>query len=179
MWAFMRNFPTHYEIISPRGPHPSDHEKGGYSWRVLKPGTWGVPTLTELRVATDALVSFVDEWSATVSVDAARFDVIGFSQGGAMANTLAIQYPERMRKVGILAGFVPPGADDLLRPDLLTDIPFFWAHGTQDDMVSIERAQQSIEILQQAGADVHLCQAEVGHKVGKDCRQALEHFFKV
>ncbi|MCF6277430.1 MAG: alpha/beta fold hydrolase [Anaerolineales bacterium] len=178
MWAFTRNFPAHYAIVSPRAPHPALHERGGYSWRVLKPGTWGVPTLAELRVAADALVTFVDEWSASVSTDAARFNVIGFSQGGAMATVLAALHPQRMRRVAVLAGFVPPGVDAFLRPNLLTEIPFFWAHGRQDEMIPLVRAQQSINLLEAAGAEVNLCQADVGHKVGKDCRRALEIFFE-
>ena len=177
MGSLVRNFFPDYEMLAPRAPHPSDDEKGGYSWRILKPGTWGIPTFDELRPATDALVSLVDEWSASVSIDAARFDVVGFSQGGAMATMLAALYPERIRKMGILAGFVPPGVDAHLRPDMLTHIPFFWAHGTEDKMVPLERAHKSIEILEEAGAQVHLCQATVGHKVGKECRHALAHFF--
>jgi phospholipase/carboxylesterase len=178
MWPFVFHFPPHYEIVAPRAPHPARHERGGYSWRVLKPGTWGVPTLDELRVAGDALVSFVDEWSASVSRQAARFDVIGFSQGGAMATVLAALYPQRLGRVAVLSGFVAPGVEAFLRPGLLTDIPFFWAHGTQDEMVPIVRAEAGLKQLKAAGARVQFCRSDVGHKVGRECRAALERFFK-
>ena len=54
---------------------------------------------------------------------------------------------------------------------------FFVAHGTQDNLVPVERARESIELLEQAGAQVTFCEAEVGHKVSADCLRGLESFF--
>jgi len=176
MWTFASNFSSDYAIIAPRAPYPASVEKGGYSWREMKPGTWGSPTLEELHFAADALVSLVDEWSASVKIASPTFDIVGFSQGAALAITLAALHPARVDKVAVLSGFVPRGVDALLHPNLLDGIYFFWAHGTQDEMISIERGRASVELLQKAGADVHLCQADVGHKVSKDCRRALEVF---
>jgi phospholipase/carboxylesterase len=109
-------------------------------------------------------------------VDATQFDVAGFSQGGALTNVLALLYPQRIRKVVVLAGFMPGGTDDLLAQRVLKDKPFFVAHGTQDDLVPLERAQKSVELLKQAGAQVTFCEAEVGHKVSADCLRGLETF---
>ncbi|MBT3712603.1 MAG: hypothetical protein HOG15_04555, partial [Anaerolineae bacterium] len=82
----------------------------------------------------------------------------------------------RVDKVAVLSGFVPPGVDEILHPKLLNKIRVFWAHGTQDELIPIERGLSSVELLQKSGADVNLCQAKVGHKVGKDCRRALDAF---
>lgn len=178
MWAFAHNLTSHYSIIAPRAPYSAPPDKGGYSWRELKPGTWGSPTLEELGIAADALVSLVDDWSASLSITSPTFDMVGFSQGGALANTLAALHPDRVGKVAILSGFVPSGVERLLHPTLLDDTPFFWAHGTKDELISIDRGRASIELLQKAGADVQLCQAEVGHRVSKECWRSLENFLK-
>jgi predicted esterase len=55
--------------------------------------------------------------------------------------------------------------------------PFFVAHGTKDEMVTIERARASIELLEQAGANVTYCEDEVGHKVSVTCLRSLKKFF--
>ncbi|GAB4419749.1 MAG: alpha/beta fold hydrolase [Anaerolineales bacterium] len=175
MWVFTRNLPENLWIVAPRALHPA--EEGGYSWRALRPGTWGLPTLNELKPAAEALIRLVDELSASWGVDATQFDVAGFSQGGALTNVLALLYPQRIHRAAVLAGFMPGDTEDLIARQVLKGKPFFIAHGTQDKLVSVERAQESIRLLEQAGAQVTYCEAEVGHKVSADCLRGLESFF--
>ena len=178
MWTFTQNLSSSYSIIAPRAPYSAPPDKGGYSWRELKPGTWGSPTLEELSLAADALVSLVDDWSASLSLASPTFDMVGFSQGGALAATLVSLHPARVGKVAVLSGFVPSGVERLLHPGLLEDIRFFWSHGTKDELISIERGRASIEFLENAGAEVQFCQAEIGHRVSKECWRSLATFLK-
>lgn len=175
MWVFARKFPEDMWIAAPRAPHVADD--GGYSWRPLHPGTWGLPTLNDLKPAADSLIRLVDDVSASVGIDASQFDVVGFSQGGALINVMALLYPQRIRKAAVLAGFMPGGIEDLLAQRALVDKQFFVAHGSQDKLISLERAQRSVELLEQAGAHVTFCEAEVGHKVSADCLRGLETFW--
>ena len=178
MWTFTQNLSSSYSIIAPRAPYSAPPDKGGYSWRELKPGTWGSPTLEELSLAADALVSLVDDWSASLSLASPTFDMVGFSQGGALAATLVALHPARVGKVAVLSGFVPSGVERLLHPGLLEDIRFFWSHGTKDELISIERGRASIEFLENAGAEVQFCQVEIGHRVSKECWRSLATFLK-
>jgi len=175
MWVFARKFPADMWIAAPRGPHEA--KDGGYSWRAPQPGTWSLPTLSDLKPAADNLIRLVDNVSVSAGVDAAQFDVAGFSQGGAMVNAMALLYPMRIRKAAVLAGFMPGGTDELVARRVLEGKSFFVAHGTQDQLVPVERARQSIELLEQAGAQVTFCDAEVGHKVSADCLHGLEAFW--
>jgi phospholipase/carboxylesterase len=176
MWIFARNFPADMWIAAPRAPHPA--EGGGYSWRSPHPGTRGLPTLSDLQPAAESLIRMVDDVSASIGVDATQFNVAGFSQGGALTNVLSLLYPQRVRKAAVLAGFMPGGVDDLLARRVLVGKQFFVAHGTQDDLVPVERARTSIELLELAGAQVTFCEAEVGHKVSLECLHGLEAFWK-
>lgn len=175
MWVFARNLPPKYWMIAPRAPHTA--EQGGYTWREFAASEFGRPSLEQLRPNAEALIRLVDEYAASVGVDAATFDVMGFSQGAAMSNVLAFLYPHRIRRVGILAGFVPGGLEGLVAQRPLAGKPFFVAHGTRDEMVPVDRARASIEILEQAGANVTYCEDEVGHKVSVTCLRALKDFF--
>ena len=102
---------------------------------------------------------------------------MGFSQGAAMSNVLAFLYPQRIQKVGILAGFVPAELKNLVPQRPLEGKSFFVAHGTKDEAVTVERARESIKILEQAGAQVTYCEDNVGHKVSLSCLRALKEFF--
>jgi phospholipase/carboxylesterase len=111
-----------------------------------------------------------------VGIDVNEFDVMGFSQGAGMCSVLAFLYPQRIRKVGILAGFVPRGLEELVSQRPLEGKPFFVAHGTKDETVTVERARASIALLEQAGAKVTYCEDDVAHKVSVKCLRALKKF---
>ncbi len=175
MWVFVRRFPARYWIIAPRAPYTT--QPTGYSWRASSPSTGAPPNLEDLKPAAQDLVRLADTFAVEHGIEAREFDAIGFSQGAAVANALALLYPRRLGRVGILAGFVPANAETLLQAHRLEGRQFFVAHGTQDDRVSIEAARRSIELLEGSGAKLTYCEAEVGHKVSADCLRALETFF--
>jgi phospholipase/carboxylesterase len=172
MWVFTRGLSPDYWIVAPRAPHAA--EPSGYSWRPLQPGDWGMPTLETLSPAAEGLLRLIDEYTASVKVEAPTFDIMGFSQGGAMVSLLGMLFPQRIRKMGVLAGFVPAGLDEHIAKKALTGKNVFVAHGTKDEMVTVERARASMGLLEQAGADITYCEDEVGHKLSKGCLRALE-----
>jgi phospholipase/carboxylesterase len=174
MWIFTRDMPSDYWMIAPRAPHKA--EPFGYSWRALRPGTFGRPSLEQLLDSAEALIRLMDEYQASAKIEASVFDVIGFSQGAAMSSVLALLYPDRIGKVGILAGFVPSGLDEYIARRPLEGKNIFVAHGTKDDMVPVERARASMELLERAGAKITYCEDEVGHKVSLACIRALRHY---
>ena len=184
MWVFARDLPKHFWMIAPRAPHKA--ELFGYSWRALQPGTlrpaqggaFGRPSFEELLPAAEALIRLVDEYQASAGIEAGDFDVMGFSQGGAMSSLLAILYPQRICKVGILAGFVPGGLEEDIQKRPLAGKKIFVTHGTKDDMVSIDRARASMGLLEQAGASITYCEDDVGHKVSLNCMKALRSYLE-
>ena len=177
MWVFTKKFPADYWIIAPRAPHPADPQ--GFSWRPPQPSTFGRPSLETLSPSAEALIRLVDEYSASVKVEAQQFDAIGFSQGAAMVNVLGMLYPKRVRKMGVLAGFVPSGLEAYADKRVLEGKRIFVAHGTQDEMVPIDRARASMEVLEQAGASITYCEDEVGHKLSSTCLRALENYLSI
>lgn len=181
MWVFARDLPKHYWMIAPRAPYPSGAE--GYSWRPVPSFDLGRPRLDQLLPAAEALIRLVDAYQASAGIDASperrrRIDVIGFSQGAAMSNVLAFLYPEKIRKIGILAGFVPSGLEAYASKRPLEGKSVFVAHGAKDEMVPIDRARSSIQILEQAGAQILYCEDDVGHKVSLNCLRALRAYLE-
>jgi phospholipase/carboxylesterase len=173
MWVFARNFPADYYIIAPRAPHPAPET--GYSWRAPAPrGSW--PTIDLMRPSAAALIDLLDTFSRAYDLDASTVDVIGFSQGAALTFTLGLLYPQRVQKMGILAGFAPDGAEQILAPGQLNGKHTFVAHGTQDQMVPIAQARRTLQLLETAGAQVTYCESEIGHKLSAACLSALEAY---
>ncbi len=171
--VFTRNLPSEYWIVAPRAPYPT--LPNGFSWRApAARGSW--PTLDLFRPSIEKLVSLIDQLAAANKLDGTQIDVAGFSQGGALTFSFGLLHPDRVRRMGILAGFAPNGAEQVLSGDLLAGKKVFVAHGTLDEMVPIAMAQQAVQLLKRAGADVTFCESEVGHKLSVDCLRSFEKF---
>ena len=175
MWVFVQNFPLDYWIIAPRAPYAAG--PSGYSWRASRPNARGWPSLEDFHASADSLIAFVDNYAAQNQLDASQFDVMGFSQGAALTNAIALLYPERVRRAGVLSGFLPAESESLVEKRPLNSKPFFVAHGTLDEMVKIEYARQSVAMLERAGASVTFYEDEVGHKLSASGLHAVEEYF--
>jgi phospholipase/carboxylesterase len=174
MWVFARNLPRDYWLLAPRAPYAA--KPSGYSWLPSTLESGDSASLEDFRGSAKALVALLDAYAARHELPAQQFDVIGFSEGAAVASTLALTYPERIRRLAMLAGFVPDGVEESLRSQPLKSIPVFVAHGTLDELVGIDHARRSVAILEQSGAQVSFCEAEIAHKVSAGCLRALERF---
>jgi len=176
MWMFVRNFSTDIMMVSPRGVVPV--REGGYSWRTIQPGTWGMATLKELRPAAEGMVSFLDDWTTSIGMKVDQFEVMGFSQGAAFTYSLASLFPARIRRFAALSGFIPVDAQALFTPEQFSGKPVFISHGRQDEKIPIEQSRQAVRKLEAAGAKVSFCESDAGHKVSINCLKELEKFFR-
>ncbi len=175
MWVFVRRFPARYWIVAPRAPHAT--QPNGFSWRAGEGPPGAPPNFEQLSPSAARLIGLVDALAAEHQIDDPVFDAIGFSQGAALVNTLALLHPARVGRLGVLAGFVPAGAESLMRGRPLEGKPIFVAHGTGDERVPVAEARRSIKLLEAAGANVTYCEDDVGHKLSANCLHALERFF--
>jgi phospholipase/carboxylesterase len=174
MSILARNLLPEIALLSPRGIFAVP--EGGYSWREIRPGTWGLATLEDFRPAADALVAFLDTWAASTGLDVAQFDLMGFSQGAALTYTLALLYPQRFRRAAALCGFIPEGGQALLASRRISGKPVFVSHGRQDETIPVEQSRTAVALLQQAGALVTYCESDTGHRISKECLKKMERF---
>jgi phospholipase/carboxylesterase len=100
------------------------------------------------------------------------------SQGAALAYAFTLLHPERVRALAALAGFLPEGAASHLSEAQLRGLPVYISHGTQDQLVPVDRSRQAVELFDQVGAEVSYCESEVGHKLSAACFGGMEVFFR-
>ncbi len=81
-----------------------------------------------------------------------RIFLAGFSQGGAVAYTTGLTHPEPLAGIMALSTYLP--VPKLVAEEATEDnrqVPIFAAHGTEDDIVSIELGRRATEFLTQNG----------------------------
>lgn len=174
MWVFSPRLPAHAWLAAPRALFTS--ALSGYSWRDDRLNTGRYSSFEELRPAANRLMDLLTADNFP-GADLTQVDVVGFSQGGALAYTLALLYPQRVRRLAALASFVPPGSEVIALRQPLAGKPVLIAHGTLDTLVPLNMAHTARDLIEQAGAQVQYCENEVGHKLGAECYCTLEDFF--
>lgn len=173
MSVFERSVADNYWLVSPRGPVKA--EPYGYGW--LPVDSIERLNFTDFASITDQLDTEVQHWLSYLKIKTEQVDVMGFSQGGAMALSYLIRHPQRIQRAACLAGFLPNEVAQVLQQGQLSGKQVLIAHGTQDATIPIQLAAKSRDLLIQSGAAVTFCKDDVGHKLGSECNKALSTFF--
>lgn len=176
MWVFASRLPKDTLLIAPRGLYKA--ALGGFAWykqRSKRSSLW--PYVEDFNPAVDELLALFTPENFPAG-DFSQLRLVGFSQGAAMTFAVGFQHPERVQALAGLSGFLPEGSAELAVGQPLLDKPVFLAHGTQDELVPVEKAHLAATILERAGATVNYCEHDVGHKLNAACFRSMEIFFE-
>lgn len=172
MWIFRPAIPADTAIVSPRAP--LSWPDGGYIWFKSPNGTVQ-PTAEALQKALSQLDHFVDGLQYLYPINPGRLLLMGFSQGAAMCNAFALNYPDRILGVASLAGaMVQPF--DLMPAPKLDDLPVFIAHGVDDDTIPVSLAQKTRDHYTALGATVTYSEYRTGHKMSLQAIKELKRW---
>lgn len=174
MWIFARKLPKDIILLAPRAPVQLG--PGQYSWHAITP-RWPDLHTTYAGLAADVL-SRADRWVQENGYQVQRYDVMGFSQGAVMSYGLSFLHPEKVNKVAALAGFIPHSWQAELAEASLAGRSYFVSNGTEDDVIPIAEAHQSVEWLKEKGAQVTYCEGHTGHKLSASCFTDLGNYFR-
>ena len=127
---------------------------------------------TGIRNSTEMVYALVQR-EAAAGRDSRRIVLAGFSQGGAVVLHAGLRYPKRLGGILALSTYVPLGEtlEGEVHPSN-ADIPIFMAHGTEDSIVPLTRAQQSLAMLRDKGYGVEWHDYEMPHAV---CMPEIQH----
>ena len=145
-------------FIFPHAPQRAISRSDGYVMRAWY-DVYG-PDLTEkfdevgIRTSERQVRALIER-EIQAGIVARRIVVMGFSQGGAMALHTGLRYPQRLGGILALSTY-------LLMPDKVreeahpanADVPIMMTHGTQDDVIPLERGEAARAKLEELGYPV-------------------------
>ena len=169
MWAFDRTLPEHANVVSFEAFLPD--VLGGFSW-------WDMaseqPIEPAIMRARDRLHFAIDRYLELFSLSPKKTIALGFSQGSVLLSASVMTGVLRLDGLGILAGFVSKvGEQGLIkgRPEV------FVAHGSADEVLSVEKARKGVQRLKSYGLHVTYIEEEgVGHKLGIQGMRGLKEW---
>jgi len=107
-----------------------------------------------IRASQKSVAAMIDAEKKR-GIPAARIVLAGFSQGGAIVLQTALRHPERLAGVLALSTYLPLASTLAAEMDAANfATPIFMAHGAYDDIIPLRRAEQSMQLLKQAGLNV-------------------------
>ena len=108
----------------------------------------------------------VEELIRAQGMPANRIVLAGFSQGGAIVLQAGLRQAGRLAGIMALSCYLPIASSVAAeRAEANKDVPIFMAHGRYDDIIPIQRAQQSREFLEKLGYAVEWHEYPMPHSV--------------
>jgi phospholipase/carboxylesterase len=154
-------------MICPQGPLETPIGPGatGYAWYPMSMG--GPPDVGAILSSRQKLHGFLDACMKRYPIDARKLAVLGFSQGGVMAYSLALESPERFAGLAVLSSWLPKELLPKLsiNEEAIQSLPSLVQHGTQDSMIEVGRARDSVERLRELRVPSTYREYDMAHEI--------------
>ena len=153
-------------LICPQAPleTPIAPDAMGYAWYSMSLG--GPPDVEGMLSSQRQLQTFLDECLNRYPIDAKKLVLLGFSQGGVMAYSLALAQPERFAALTVLSSWLPQELiAEITISEAVQSLPTLVHHGRQDPTIEVERARNSVERLRELKLPLTFREYEMGHEI--------------
>lgn len=166
LFSFASELPDELLIISARAPMTLS--PGSYSWYTISfdMNDGKFSDTDEAIESRDLIAQFIDEVKDAFDVDEEKTFLLGFSQGTILSYSVALNYPEKVQHVIALSGHINL---DLLnkehRIQNFSNIDFYISHGSVDQVIPVEWAQNAPPYLKELGIKHSYQEYMVGHGV--------------
>lgn len=166
LFSFAPELSQEAYIVSARAPYTVPPY--GYAWYAINfdANQNKFSDDNEAIESREKIVHFIDSLLSKYPIDPKQVNLIGFSQGAILSYAVALSYPEKINKVVALSGYFN---ENILVPNYKDNnfekLNFFASHGTVDQVIPIEWARKTPEILNQLNIANEFNEYPVGHGV--------------
>lgn len=166
LFSFASELPGDYYVVSARAPY--NLQPYGHAWYAI---TFDADQNkfsddNQAIESRDLIAKFIDELVSELPIDPENVTLIGFSQGTILSYAVALSYPEKIKRVVALSGYLNEGilASEYEKKDL-KNLKMFVSHGTQDQVIPVDWARKAPEALKNLGIEVTYKEYPIGHGV--------------
>ena len=165
LFSFAEEIPEEYFIVSAKAPIAM--QPYGNAWYHITIDGDGVKTSDNegARKSRDIIAKFIDEIVAEYGVDKHNVTLLGFSQGTILSYAVALTYPEKVKNVIGLSGYINEEIIDLKSNPSYAHLNIYNSHGTVDQVIPIDAARKTPGYLKNIGIESTLSEFPVGHGV--------------
>ena len=179
LFSFAGELPDELFIISARAPYPM--QPYGNAWYAIHWDNNDGKFSDDVQAITsrETIRDFIDEVIKNYPVDPENVNLLAFSQGSILSYAVALSYPEKIRNVVALSGYVNKGIlktgyekNDFSRLD------FYCSHGSADQVIPVAWARNTKPFLDDLGIKNSYSEFPVGHGVAPQNFYELKEWLK-
>lgn len=165
LFSFASELPEEYFIISARAPMPM--QPYGNAWYAITIDHEGVKTSDNegAKQSRDLISTFITEAVNTYDLDPFNVTLLGFSQGTILSYSVALSYPEKVKNVIGLSGYINEDIIDVQSNASYAHLNIYNSHGTVDQVIPVDAARKTPGYLSNLGIESLLSEFPVGHGV--------------
>jgi len=169
LFSFAPELPGDLFVISLRAPY--ELPPYGNAWYAINfeapRGKWN--DVGQAVKSRELLLETITEAITKYRLDPDRISLLGFSQGSILSYALALSYPEKIKSVIALSGYVDP---EMLIPGYqdrdLSQLQIYASHGQVDMVIPVAWAQQAADFIDALGIDHRYREFPIGHGVSPE-----------
>ena len=166
LFSFASELPDELLIISARAPQTLG--MGSYSWYTIHfdMNNGKFSDNEEAIASSDLIATFIDEIKEIYQTNPDKTFLLGFSQGTILSYAVSLKYPKKVQHVIALSGYINQDIiPKNLNPIDYKNLDFFISHGSVDQVLPIEWAQNASPFLNKLNIKNSYQEYMVGHGV--------------
>jgi phospholipase/carboxylesterase len=166
LFSFASQLPEELFIISARAPF--ELMPNGYAWYAIQYDPIGGKWSDDKQAvkSRDLIVDFIEKAIAAYNLDSENVTLLGFSQGTILSYAVALSYPEKVKNVVALSGFINEKIlVDGWQNNNFSDLNIYASHGNVDQVIPVAWAQNAKKLLEKQKIRHVYEEYPVGHGV--------------
>ena len=166
LFSFASELPEELCIIAVRAPYIL--QPYGYAWYAInfdaEKGKWSDDD--QAKESREKIINFIDEACSTYGLDDQNVNLLGFSQGTILSYAVALSYPEKIKNIIALSGYINEKIlKDSYVENNFENLNFYCSHGDMDQVIPVDWARKAPKFLKKLGIKHVYEEFPAGHGV--------------
>ena len=174
LFTFAEELPDELFVVSVKAPYAM--QPYGNAWYAIhwdnQEGKFSDDE--QAKESREKIVNFIDEAVEAYQLDAKNVTLLGFSQGSILSYAVALSYPNKVKNIVALSGYINEGIIKLgFEKNDFSNLAFYCSHGSVDQVIPVEWARKTKPVLDTLNIENSYSEFPVGHGV------APQNFFEL
>ena len=166
LFSFASELPSKYSIISLKAPYPM--QPYGNAWYAIHfdnvDGKWSDDA--QAIESRDKVANCIDEIIEKYNVDPNNLTLLGFSQGTILSFSVALSYPEKVKNIIGLSGYINEAIfKENYKDNDFKNLNIYSSHGSVDQVIPVDWARKTKPFLSGLNINCEYSEFPIGHGV--------------